>query len=106
MEEQLSVVVGSVQLTTAPQAPLSLSTVISPGIETMVGSILSSTVTTAEQKPIRPFASVTNRVTVFGPISSQSKELDGETAKVIELQSVDPPSKSLAFIVTAPVASN
>ena len=72
-------VVGSVQLTTAPQAPLSLSTVISPGIETIVGSILSSTVTTAAQKPIRPFASVTNRVTLFGPMSSQSKELDGVT---------------------------
>ena len=99
-------VVGSVQLTTAPQAPLSLFTAISPGIETMVGSILSSTVTTAAQKPIFPAASVTNRVTVFVPISSQSKVLDGETAKVMELQSVDPPSKSLAFIVTVPVASN
>ena len=43
---------------------------------------------------------------MFGPKSSQSKVLDGVTAKVIELQSVDPPSISLAFIVTAPVASN
>jgi len=43
-------VVGAIQLTTAPQAPGSLFTVISPGIETMVGAVLSSTVTTAGTK--------------------------------------------------------
>ena len=77
MEEQLSVVVGSVQLTTAPQAPRSLFSVISPGIETMVGAVLSSTVTTEAQKARFPAASSTINVILLAPKLSQSKSLLG-----------------------------
>ena len=74
----------------------------------MVGATLSSTVTVAVQKEELPLASVTNKVTVFAPKSSQSKELDGVRAKVTgpPQPSEEPLSTSAAVMVTLPVASN
>ena len=68
--------------------------------------MLSSTVTMAEQVAVLPLASVAVSVTVFAPISLQSK-VDGSTVKLVMPQlSEEPLSISAATMLAFPAASN
>ena len=71
--EQLSDVVGCAYVTTAPQFPGSLATIIS-AVQDIVGSIESSTVTVVVQVSVFPELSVTVRVMVLFPTSAQLKD--------------------------------
>src|SRR5688572_285967 len=96
--EPLSTCVGN----TTIKPPLS-ETVISCAIQT--GEIVSSTVTSAVHVLELPDRSVTVRVTVFGPKSSQVKS-SGVTVNDISSQlSVEPASTWSAVMTTIPAAS-
>ena len=63
---QLSLKVGAAKVTTAPQTPASLLTVIFDG-QVATGSSVSFTVTVKEQVAVLPEASVTKKVFVVVP---------------------------------------
>ena len=104
--EQLSSEVGSVQVATAPQAPLSLFNDIVDGRETILGSVTSTTVTVAVQPAAFPLVSITKRETVLAPRSPQSKLDTVAFKEAIPQLSVEPPSISAAVIETVPFASS
>ena len=71
-----------------------------------VGSILSSTVTTAVFEATFPLMSVTVRVTVFEPTFEQSKDKSLNVMVSIPQLSVEPSLIIEGVIVAAPLMSN
>ena len=104
---QLSPVVGvpNVTLLSAVlQAPASTFTVTAAGA-VIVGSMLSTTVTVAVPVAEFPLLSVTLSTTVFGPKSSQSKEVISSDKEEIAQLSVLPSLIIAAVMVALPKAS-
>src|SRR4030043_73975 len=73
--------------------------------QTATGEIVSITVTVAVHWSVLPLLSVTIRVTVFTPISEQSKSVISSTIPAIPHASELPLFISAAVIVILPVAS-
>ena len=104
--EQLSDIVGPTTVTSAVHNPASRFCVWSAA-QVMVGSITSTTVTTAVHEEEFKLSSVTIKRTSFAPKSSQSKDvvlINRETGP--PQPSEEPPSTSAAVIVASPLASN
>ena len=85
--------------------PAAELTVMSPG-QTMVGGMLSSTVTIVVHCELFPFTSVTVSVTVLGPTLLQSKSVMSIEELAIPQASVLPLSISATVILAIPFASN
>ena len=104
--EQLSPIVGASTVTAAVHNPASRFCVWSAA-QVMVGSIRSTTVTTAVHVEELSLSSVTTIRTLFAPKSSQSKSV----TKIFNVTgppqaSEEPLSTSAAVIVASPFASN
>src|SRR6266540_2554431 len=74
--------------------------------QTATGATESATVTVAVQVWLLPFTSVTVRVTVFGPMSLQSKLIWSRLRLAMPQASLLPLSICAAVMVALPVASN
>src|SRR5690606_18289005 len=100
---QLSVAVGGVtSLSRTSHCAVISSKVAASG----VGAKLSSTVTVASQVSMTPWLSVTVSVTVFSPMSSQSKSVMLMLSVTVPSSSEEPLSISSAVMLAVPFSSN
>ena len=78
--------------------PLTSLTIVEPVAHTIVGGVVSSTVTVALHVAMLPFASVTVNTTLLGPISAQSNEFGATLREPIPQASLLPLSTSAPTI--------